>query len=117
MHFPWWPVGQYPPAPPFKRLGISGVRRRFYGLASVLHGGGGIPGRYDGIFLPVLLGLRAFLHEPLCRFLNTPSPINRRVPRTFALSNVWKARFSKGYFGDELVTSYIAKTPETARFW
>jgi hypothetical protein len=35
-----------------KRLGISGVRRRFYELDSALHGGGGIPGRYDGYFSP-----------------------------------------------------------------
>jgi hypothetical protein len=32
-------------------------------------------------------------------------------PTHSRFSKVWEARFSKGYFGDELVARYIAKTP------
>ena len=45
-----------------KRLGVSGVWRGFYGLASALDGGGGVAGCREGVHFPVLLGLGTFLH-------------------------------------------------------
>jgi hypothetical protein len=110
-----------------KRLGLSGVRRRSYRLASTLHGGGGIAGCREGVFLSVPLSLGAFLHEPFCRGLYTPSPINRRHARSeirFRMSGrMPRSRSSNVRKRDSpraiLVTScvsYVAKMPETARF-
>ena len=50
---------------PSKRLGLLGVRRRFYRVASALNGGGGVAGCGEGVPFPVLLSLGALFQEPL----------------------------------------------------